>query len=608
MDIFTYKEAPASLMSPFAYSAFESSIVPETDSHGAIEYKLHMINPHHARLAQLTTQLQWRLTQGQGQAIYEIGVADDGTLIGLLDLEIYASLRTLKMMATSVGAWFKVVRVIPVQGQELARQDANRRIVEVHVYKTAVDKAVVKMFIIGGPGTGKSTLLGTLCYDGLDNGRGKARVKVLKHRHELVSGRTSSIGIDVFGYNQQRPCIGSFESDESLFDYEDEDSTPAPDNRVLLSNYTSKFTYEEIVASSARVIMAFDTPGAINKIGLVCRHMALYAPDVTVVAVCENSRWSEYLDLALRATSRVAVLLTKSDMFTGPDHLKTLLRSILVQVGSFKRSGNANVNNVSDGQPLFGKMVNSNAVAIDCAASQACVPVFLLSAVSGSGTSFLHEFLNALEVTKSFVAQHKEEKIDDCQLDVSEVPRGHLIHHTSNCNCSAPSRVSDDPTPANFYVTSVYDSGRILTGVVRSGKVMLGRAYYVGGPDKSTRIVVQSMQKLRVPCLELHQGDIGSIGIEVIGGPIKLQRGMGVFSSHEVAFSTELVIKSDCADMCQIGGLVTVYSGFERVAEIVKFDGNDVHVRLLGRGEYVRKDQRAIVSVNNARFVARLCV
>ena len=42
-----------------------------------------------------------------------------------------------------------------------------------------------------------STLLGTLSTGVLDNGRGQARLHCLTHRHEVESGRTSSIGEQV---------------------------------------------------------------------------------------------------------------------------------------------------------------------------------------------------------------------------------------------------------------------------------------------------------------------------------------------------------------------------------------------------------------------------
>lgn len=66
---------------------------------GNIEYKLKLLNPSSSRFEHLVTQLKWRLQEGQGEAIYEIGVADCGTLMGLNDEELTLSLETLLKMA-----------------------------------------------------------------------------------------------------------------------------------------------------------------------------------------------------------------------------------------------------------------------------------------------------------------------------------------------------------------------------------------------------------------------------------------------------------------------------------------------------------------------------
>ena len=56
---------------------------------------------------------------------------------------------------------------------------------------------------MGNVDAGKSTLLGVLTHGGLDNGRGLARQKLFRHKHELESGRTSSVGNDILGFDCQ---------------------------------------------------------------------------------------------------------------------------------------------------------------------------------------------------------------------------------------------------------------------------------------------------------------------------------------------------------------------------------------------------------------------
>lgn len=52
--------------------------LPPEPQYGNIEYKLKLTNPSKQRLDHLITQLKWRLNEGNGEAIYEIGVTDSG--------------------------------------------------------------------------------------------------------------------------------------------------------------------------------------------------------------------------------------------------------------------------------------------------------------------------------------------------------------------------------------------------------------------------------------------------------------------------------------------------------------------------------------------------
>ena len=67
---------------------------------GNVEYKLKLINPSEYRIEHLVTQMKWRLNEGGGEAIYEIGVADNGELAGLTEDDMNASMKTLGTMAS----------------------------------------------------------------------------------------------------------------------------------------------------------------------------------------------------------------------------------------------------------------------------------------------------------------------------------------------------------------------------------------------------------------------------------------------------------------------------------------------------------------------------
>ena len=59
----------------------------------------------------------------------------------------------------------------------------------------------VRVAVVGNVDAGKSTLLGVLTNGVLDDGRGNARQSLFRHKHEIESGRTSSVGNDILGFD-----------------------------------------------------------------------------------------------------------------------------------------------------------------------------------------------------------------------------------------------------------------------------------------------------------------------------------------------------------------------------------------------------------------------
>ncbi|KAN0062978.1 hypothetical protein ACQY0O_004801 [Thecaphora frezii] len=96
-------------------SPVSGPIAPEIDRRGNLEYKLKILPPSKERFDRLVTQLKWRLLEGSGLAVYEVGVLDDGTLIGLDAASMKDSLKLLSAMAREVGACCEVRRVLALE-------------------------------------------------------------------------------------------------------------------------------------------------------------------------------------------------------------------------------------------------------------------------------------------------------------------------------------------------------------------------------------------------------------------------------------------------------------------------------------------------------------
>jgi len=87
---------------------------PELDELGHIEYKLKILSPSPSRFEKLKTQMKWRLLEGGGTALYEIGVLDDGTLVGLSRNEMDESLANLARMARELDCELELLRVVEI--------------------------------------------------------------------------------------------------------------------------------------------------------------------------------------------------------------------------------------------------------------------------------------------------------------------------------------------------------------------------------------------------------------------------------------------------------------------------------------------------------------
>jgi GTPase len=140
-------------------------------------------------------KMKWRLQEGLGEAIYEIGVNDNGHLYGLNEEDMEKSLETLKKMATRLGASVSIIR---------ERKVANlKKAAEVLIRKVPEDSQFIdiRIAVLGNVESGKSTLVSVLTHGELDNGSGRARLNLFRHPHEIQTGRTSSINNEIMGFD-----------------------------------------------------------------------------------------------------------------------------------------------------------------------------------------------------------------------------------------------------------------------------------------------------------------------------------------------------------------------------------------------------------------------
>ncbi|KAJ5164209.1 uncharacterized protein N7500_006039 [Penicillium coprophilum] len=594
----------------------------------------------HQRLQGLTTQLLWRLQQSspfhssttsnlvipvlpeaalelgvpskparllpgleesQG-ALYEIGVGDDGTFVGLTQDELDESMANLQAMAASLGCKVEILRRVVVGKCEwtedlpsaTANQPRNNTeslwVAEALVSPdldfynisstkpkndtesaahpqsgntSALDQDYshteqIRISLAGPSTAGKSSLLGALTSSALDNGRGKSRLSLLKHRHEISSGITSSVAQELIGYTDGVP--------------------------PTVINYASGNVagWDDIHAASKGGRLAFvsDLPGSVRYLKSTLRGLVSWAPHYVMLCIPANcgsgsetpgseqagTEQSEidtclsYLELCLKLQVPVLIVITKLDL-ASRSGLRDNLGRVLSALKTAGRQPAMLPASPAGDTPLDLQQVSTlDSTQVQKVLATAdgkwvhTVPIMLTSAVDGSGIGKLHAFLRSLPIP----TQPSQRTL--------HVPKGLSIPSHSSANIFDVDEVFAIP-PSKVYSLDSEKGGQenrgvVLCGLVRRGNISIGDEMVIGpilvdvpndqgnepqppggllsrsGPGSSgdlpasfpqsslsgkdsqarwQRIRVVSVRDLRLPVRRLIKDQVGTIGIEPIG-------------------------------------------------------------------------------------------
>ncbi|GBL74989.1 GTP-binding protein 2 [Araneus ventricosus] len=345
-----------------SFSKIPEFLPPEA-AEGNVEYKLKLVNPSKSRFEHLVTQMKWRLREGQGEAIYTIGVSDGGKLIGLDEEEMQESLNTLYRMAEKLGA------DITSLGERYIDDNLNQEkktVAEFLVRKIPDDQQSIELrvAVLGGSDVGKSTLLGVLTQGEKDNGHGSARLNLFRHLHEIQSGRTSSISHEILGFDSQGSAM----------------------------TYSTCRTAEEICDNSKKLITFIDLAGHKKYLKTTVFGLTGHSPHFAVLVISAVSGLSgitkEHLGLATVVDIPIVVVINKIDI-ASPACLKKTLQQLkeLLQTPGYKKLS-------------FQVFTEEDALAAASSfASDKIIPIFSVSCVTGKGLDLLYTFLNILPPT-----------------------------------------------------------------------------------------------------------------------------------------------------------------------------------------------------------------
>ncbi|KAJ3187574.1 hypothetical protein HK101_009353 [Irineochytrium annulatum] len=430
------------------------------------------VNPTQEQFKRLSAQIGARLRQGSGETIIEIGLEDDGTSMNLTEEEFKAAVQTITSIADANQSEVTLLHerrnqiLSTSSGGGINLNGSSSNVAE-DATAAATEAAVapspyyyghlllrqragqvealleLRIAVVGNVDAGKSTLLGVLTKDVLDDGRGKARVNLFRHKHEVETGRTSSVGLEIMGFGAKGEVI-----------------TPSMMGKPRL-------TWDDICVNASKVLTFIDLAGHEKYLKTTVFGMTGCAPDFVMLMIGSNAgiigMTKEHLGLALALQVPVYIVVTKIDMCPA-----NVLESTIKQLSKIlKSSGCRKI-------PIFVKTVGDVLIAASSFISERICPIFMVSNITGEGLDLLKLFLNVLHANS--LGRYDVDKPSEYQItDTFSVPGvGTVV------------------------------SGTIISGVVHVGdSLMLGP----DSTGAFTPTIVKSIQRKRVnvPCASAGQ-------------------------------------------------------------------------------------------------------
>lgn len=320
-------------------------------------------------LQALAGVIQRRIDEGQGETLFDLGLEDNGDSMNLTRSEWDSALQRLEEAANTIPAHCRVLLTYNVNGAEEAKTPIEKmkgccgKILIRQVPERVEEVIETRIAVVGNVDAGKSTLLGVLVKGNLDDGRGKARVNLFRHKHEIESGRTSSVGMEIMGFDSRGEIIGSDKG--------------------------RKLSWEEIGKKSAKVISFSDLAGHERYLRTTVFGMLSSSPNYCLLMVAANNGLvgmsKEHLGIALALNVPVLVVITKIDICP-----PQILQQTITQLTRILKSPGARK------IPIFIKDMDETVNTATQFVSQRICPVFQISNVTGEGLDLVRTFLNIL--------------------------------------------------------------------------------------------------------------------------------------------------------------------------------------------------------------------
>jgi GTPase len=322
-------------------------------------------------LTKLVNLLELRIDEGHGETVFEVGFENSGHSMALSKDEWDVAMKRLVEAAKRCRADCQVLLTNGVGGDaegvtlsEKEDKDCSGKVL-IRQHPATVEEVIeTRIAVVGNVDAGKSTMLGVLVKGGLDDGRGKARVNLFRHKHEIESGRTSSVGMEIMGFDTRGKVVAS--------------DTPG-----------RKLSWEEIGKRSAKVISFTDLAGHERYLRTTVFGLLSSSPNYCLLMVAANNGLigmsKEHLGIALALNVPVMVVITKIDICP-----PQILEQTIQQITRILKSPGARK------IPIFIKNREECINTATQFVSQRICPIFQVSNVTGESLDLVREFLNIL--------------------------------------------------------------------------------------------------------------------------------------------------------------------------------------------------------------------
>ncbi|KAJ2736525.1 hypothetical protein IW152_000700 [Coemansia sp. BCRC 34962] len=352
----------------------------------------------------------------------------------------------------------------------------------------------VRVAVAGNVDAGKSTMLGVLTQGRLDDGRGKARVALFRHQHEIESGRTSSVSLEILGFDK---------------------TTGAP---VRHTDPSRKVSWDVVCSRSSKLVSFLDLAGHEKYLKTTVFGMAGGAPDYVMLMVAANAGLNgmakEHLGLALALGIPVFVVITKIDMCP-----PNVLDSTIKQLTKVLRSSGCRK------LPIAVRDRNSVIMAASRFVSQRVCPIFQISNVTGEGIDSLQTFLNVLPLNRCYNAPTSAPTQANTDITAAKGKR------------TAGPAAGEVQAKMQFDISEVFVVpfvGTIVSGVVISGTLKPGDPVWLG-PDYNGHFLqtaVRTIQRKRVDAQAAYTGQSVSLWLKKVTR-LQVRKGMVLLGRSE---------------------------------------------------------------------------